>query len=242
MDNVFDVASDASIADQQMTAFAKRLDGPTRVFLRQASWQSSANLGGISYTRSDMDGLGSFWRTQNGVGGVWIDLRTANPKYTPEQLSLAGAIWNKETNELTYNLTYVNQHDDFDIVHNHGQLVDYRVDGVPLLSALPIHPGQSEVYTYKIDLTVNSGTYFIHSHWGMKAVLGMSAPLIIQADVPTSHPLATTLNDPFIQEILIYLEDWCLVFTNADDDTSQNTAAENGTFVEKTSKKNIFSL
>ena len=223
--NPWDTPANATEADENESQFQQRLLGGTQVFLRETSWSLGSALGATTYTRSDMDGTGAFWNVVNGVAGVWIDVRQTRPAYTADELLQAGATLSN--NRLVYNLTYVNQYPGLEIIHAHGQQGSYKFDGTPLLSAMPISSGESTTYTYDIDVTTNSGTYFLHSHWGMSAVQGMSAPLIIQADVNASYPLASRVNNPDIQEVLMYLEDWCLVYTNADDaETPGDTETE----------------
>ncbi len=122
-------------------------------------------------------------------------LRSLYP--TDAQLASIGLIFNNAAARLSYNLTFRNDATtSFDLIHAHGVLAsDWRVDGVPLLTDMPLAPGESRTYTYSVDLSKNSGTYFMHSHWGFGSMLGMSAPLVVNWDAPATYPLKTQLDD-----------------------------------------------
>ncbi|MDE8343758.1 MAG: multicopper oxidase domain-containing protein, partial [Acidocella sp.] len=61
------------------------------------------------------------------------------------------------------------------IVHWHGQLPDWRQDGVPWPQTPPLAPGAQRVYDY----TPIPGTFWMHSHQGMQEQQLMAAPLIV---------------------------------------------------------------
>jgi FtsP/CotA-like multicopper oxidase with cupredoxin domain len=61
-------------------------------------------------------------------------------------------------------------------IHWHGLILPNLMDGVPFVTQNPIPPGKS--FRYDFPLT-QSGTYWMHSHYGLQEQLYNSAPLII---------------------------------------------------------------
>jgi FtsP/CotA-like multicopper oxidase with cupredoxin domain len=70
-------------------------------------------------------------------------------------------------------------------IHWHGLILPHSMDGVPYLNQDPIPPGDS--YHYEFSLK-QSGTYWMHSHYGLQEQQLTSAPLIIRA--PAQSKLA----------------------------------------------------
>lgn len=70
-------------------------------------------------------------------------------------------------------------------IHWHGLILPNVMDGVPYLTQEPIPPGGS--YKYDFPLT-QSGTYWMHSHYGLQEQQLTSAPMIIRA--PAQSKLA----------------------------------------------------
>jgi FtsP/CotA-like multicopper oxidase with cupredoxin domain len=70
-------------------------------------------------------------------------------------------------------------------VHWHGLILPNLMDGVPYLAQEPIPPGGS----YKYDFSLKqSGTYWMHSHYGLQEQQLTSAPMIIRT--PAQSKLA----------------------------------------------------
>jgi FtsP/CotA-like multicopper oxidase with cupredoxin domain len=61
-------------------------------------------------------------------------------------------------------------------VHWHGLVLPNLMDGVPFVTQNPIAPGKSFRYDFPLK---QSGTYWMHSHYGLQEQLYNSAPLII---------------------------------------------------------------
>ena len=61
-------------------------------------------------------------------------------------------------------------------IHWHGLILPNEQDGVAFITQFPIYPGLS--YRYKFPL-IQSGTYWMHSHFGLQEQQLLSAPLII---------------------------------------------------------------
>jgi FtsP/CotA-like multicopper oxidase with cupredoxin domain len=61
-------------------------------------------------------------------------------------------------------------------LHWHGLILPNLMDGVPFVTQNPIAPGKSFHYDFPLK---QSGTYWMHSHYGLQEQLYNSAPLII---------------------------------------------------------------
>ena len=61
-------------------------------------------------------------------------------------------------------------------IHWHGLVLPNRMDGVPFVTQNPIPPGGSFRYDFPLK---QSGTYWMHSHYGLQEQLFNSAPMII---------------------------------------------------------------
>lgn len=75
-----------------------------------------------------------------------------------------------------FNVVVDNQLKSPTCIHWHGILLPNNQDGVPYVSQLPIQPGEKYPYRYLIK---QSGTYWMHSHFGLQEQLLLSAPLIL---------------------------------------------------------------
>ena len=61
-------------------------------------------------------------------------------------------------------------------IHWHGLLLPDRMDGVPFVSQKPIAPGASDSYDFPLK---QSGTYWMHAHYGLQEQHLLAAPLVI---------------------------------------------------------------
>ena len=61
-------------------------------------------------------------------------------------------------------------------IHWHGLVLPNLMDGVPFVTQNPIPPGKSFRYDFPLK---QSGTYWMHSHYGLQEQIYNSAPLII---------------------------------------------------------------
>jgi FtsP/CotA-like multicopper oxidase with cupredoxin domain len=78
-----------------------------------------------------------------------------------------------------FNVEVVNQLKEPTSIHWHGLILPALMDGVPFVSQDPIPPG--ETYHYQFPLK-QSGTYWLHSHYGLQEQLLASAPLILESE------------------------------------------------------------
>src|SRR6476646_9073304 len=61
-------------------------------------------------------------------------------------------------------------------IHWHGLILPNLMDGVPFVTQHPIPPGKSFRYDFPLK---RSGTYWMHSHYGLQEQVYNSAPLIV---------------------------------------------------------------
>lgn len=76
------------------------------------------------------------------------------------------------------------------VIHWHGLLLPNDQDGVPYVTQLPIPPGGEYHYRFKL---VQSGTYWMHSHFGLQEQQFLSAPLILSDPKSTTKEKDVTL-------------------------------------------------
>ena len=88
------------------------------------------------------------------------------PGYSPEQ---SGGFHVEVVNQLKVPTT----------LHWHGLTVPNSMDGVPFVTQAPIQPGASAMYDFPLK---ESGTYWMHSHYGLQEQYLVSAPLVIWND------------------------------------------------------------
>ncbi|KTD19459.1 multicopper oxidase family protein [Legionella israelensis] len=81
-------------------------------------------------------------------------------------------------------------------IHWHGLIVPSAQDGVPYVSQLPLAPGESKVFNFRL---LQAGTYWMHSHVGFQEQIMLSAPLIIHDPQEENKE---------IQEVIMFLEDF----------------------------------
>lgn len=80
-------------------------------------------------------------------------------------------------------------------VHWHGIILPNKEDGVPYVTQEPIMPGEKFLYHFPL---VQSGTYWIHSHFRLQEQKLLAAPFII-------YDPKEKLSD---QEVVMFLEDF----------------------------------
>ncbi len=80
-------------------------------------------------------------------------------------------------------------------VHWHGILLPNQYDGVPYVTTMPILPGKSYTFTFKLR---QSGTYWYHSHTNLQEQRGMYGAIVIypkKPDVSVDKDLVLVLSD-----------------------------------------------
>ncbi len=76
----------------------------------------------------------------------------------------------------TFDAIVKNQTDEPTVIHWHGLILPNNQDGTPITQPL-IPPGKTYHYHFKL---VQSGTYWMHSHYGLQIQQLLSAPLILK--------------------------------------------------------------
>jgi FtsP/CotA-like multicopper oxidase with cupredoxin domain len=97
------------------------------------------------------------------------------------------------------------------LIHWHGLTPPWRQDGVPETSGVTIPPGGSADYDFPLR---RSGTYWMHSHYGLQEQLLLSAPLIIRDGG----------ENPIRQEVVVMLADFS--FTSPEQILAQLQARQ----------------
>ncbi|KAJ2360653.1 ferroxidase fet3 [Coemansia sp. RSA 2611] len=106
----------------------------------------------------------------------------------------------------------LNVHNKLDVatsIHPHGIYnngTNY-FDGPDMVTECGIPPGES--FTYEIDTTAQSGTFWIHGHTRHADVDGLRTPFIIHSNKPPTdydEELVITLEDWFSQEFYVRME------------------------------------
>ncbi|KAJ2122895.1 ferroxidase fet3 [Coemansia sp. RSA 720] len=98
-------------------------------------------------------------------------------------------------------LTAINHLDKPVTLHTHGlfQRNSSYYDGAGMVTECGIPPGAQ--FTYIIETRDQTGTYWIHSHYGMEGIDGLRAALVIRDQDPQ-------LLDEYDEDVLLTLEDW----------------------------------
>ncbi len=99
-------------------------------------------------------------------------------------------------------VNFVNNTEEMHTIHWHGLFVPYTMDGVPMMTQDPVHPGQTFVYRFQAK---PAGTHWYHCHWGtpLHASHGMHGAFIV-------HPKEETLKQkyPYTRDYTLMLEAW----------------------------------
>jgi FtsP/CotA-like multicopper oxidase with cupredoxin domain len=153
------------------------------------------------------------WITVLGKTTTVMTLTQANGEegYSPEQAK-------------GFHVEVVNQLPVSTSIHWHGLILPSLMDGVPFVSQDPIPPGGSHRYDFPL---VQSGSYWMHSHYGLQEQQLLAAPMVIRS--PAQSKLANA-------EFTVMLSDFS--FTSPPDilrGLMGKTQATNG----KTQKKNM---
>lgn len=109
-------------------------------------------------------------------------------------------------------------------IHWHGLILPSLMDGVPFVSQDPIPPGGSHRYDFSL---VQSGSYWMHSHYGLQEQQLLAAPMVIRS--PAQSKIADT-------EFTVMLADFS--FTSPQD-ILKGLMGKNQATKGKTRKKNM---
>jgi FtsP/CotA-like multicopper oxidase with cupredoxin domain len=81
-------------------------------------------------------------------------------------------------------------------IHWHGLILPNNQDGVPFVTQPAIPPGEKYLYNFPL---IQSGTFWMHAHYGLQEQLLLSAPLILHE---------TTTRNSNQQEVVMFLSDF----------------------------------
>src|SRR6266436_1724007 len=109
-------------------------------------------------------------------------------------------------------------------IHWHGLILPNLMDGVPFVTQDPIFPGSSRRYDFPLK---QSGSYWMHSHYGLQEQQLLSAPMVIRS--PTQSKVADA-------EFTVMLSDFS--FTSPQD-ILKGLMGKTQAMKEKTEKKNM---
>jgi FtsP/CotA-like multicopper oxidase with cupredoxin domain len=104
---------------------------------------------------------------------LWVDGKKSDVFNIIQPNGTQGYVGRKgqEFNVLVENKTHVPT-----VIHWHGLIDPNSQDGVPYLTQLPIPPGGTYHYDFKL---IQSGTYWMHAHYKLQEQKLMAAPFII---------------------------------------------------------------
>src|SRR5215813_4310912 len=91
-----------------------------------------------------------------------------------------------------FRVTVDNGLDEPVTLHWHGLILPNGQDGVPYVTQAPIKPGERRLYDFPL---VQTGTYWMHSHFGLQEQPMMTTPLIIRDSSPTEPDAVVMLID-----------------------------------------------
>jgi len=77
-----------------------------------------------------------------------------------------------------FHVEVVNQLPVHTSIHWHGLVLPNLMDGVPFVTQDPIPPGESRRYDFALK---QSGSYWMHSHYGLQEQQLLSAPMVIRS-------------------------------------------------------------
>ncbi len=107
-------------------------------------------------------------------------------------------------------VNFTNKTEEMHTIHWHGLAVPYTMDGVPMITQDPVHPGQTFVYRFQAK---PAGTRWYHCHWGtpLHASTGMHGAFIIQR---RNEHLKERF--PYEREYTLVLESWDVDFAREE--------------------------
>lgn len=99
-------------------------------------------------------------------------------------------------------VNFTNKTEEMHTIHWHGIVLPYTMDGVPMVTQDPVHPGETFVYRFQAK---PAGTRWYHCHWGtpLHAAHGMHGAFIIHKK---NDPLKKRF--PYKRDYTLMLESW----------------------------------
>ncbi len=107
-------------------------------------------------------------------------------------------------------VNFTNNTEEMHTIHWHGIVLPYTMDGVPMVTQDPVHPGQTFVYRFQAK---PSGTRWYHCHWGtpLHASHAMHGAFIV-------HRKNEQLKKhfPYARDYTLMLEAWDIDFAREE--------------------------
>jgi FtsP/CotA-like multicopper oxidase with cupredoxin domain len=107
-------------------------------------------------------------------------------------------------------VNFTNHTEEMHTIHWHGLFVPYTMDGVPMITQDPVHPGQTFVYRFQAK---PGGTRWYHCHWGtlLHASHAMHGAFVIHRP---DDPLKARF--PYTRDYTLVLEAWDIDFSREE--------------------------
>jgi FtsP/CotA-like multicopper oxidase with cupredoxin domain len=107
-------------------------------------------------------------------------------------------------------VNFTNHTEEMHTIHWHGVVLPYTMDGVPMITQDPVHPGQSFIYRFQAK---PGGTRWYHCHWGtpLHASHAMHGAFVIHK---SDDPLRERF--PYTRDYTLVLESWDLNFAREE--------------------------
>ncbi len=136
------------------------------------------------------------------VPGVKLHMFAFNGQVPGPEFHLTEGDWVK--------VRFTNHTEEMHTIHWHGVVVPYTMDGVPMITQDPVHPGQTFVYRFQAK---PAGTRWYHCHWGtpLHASHAMHGAFVIHKK---DDPLKRRF--PYTQDYTLMLESWDIDFAREE--------------------------
>ncbi|MGD8785184.1 MAG: multicopper oxidase domain-containing protein [Thioalkalispiraceae bacterium] len=107
-------------------------------------------------------------------------------------------------------VNFTNKTDEMHTIHWHGITLPYTMDGVPMITQDPVHPGQTFVYRFQAK---PAGTRWYHCHWGtpLHASHAMHGAFVVHKK---DDPLKKRF--PYTRDYTLMLEAWDIDFAREE--------------------------
>jgi len=107
-------------------------------------------------------------------------------------------------------VNFTNKTEEMHTIHWHGITLPYTMDGVPMVTQDPVHPGDTFVYRFQAK---PSGTRWYHCHWGtpLHASHAMHGAFIVHRK---NEPLKKRF--PYARDYTLVLEAWDINFARRE--------------------------
>jgi len=103
-------------------------------------------------------------------------------------------------------VNFTNNTEEMHTIHWHGMVLPYTMDGVPMVTQDPVHPGDTFVYRFQARST---GTRWYHCHWStpLHAASAMHGAFVVNRK---HEPLKQRF--PYVRDYTLMLEAWDINF------------------------------